>query len=454
MYEPMSEQMYEQTSEAGAGDHSAERIEILPVRGIGELRPGDNLAEAIVKHAPLRDGDVLVVTSKVVSKVEGRLISVGSADPAERERVRQEAISAQTARVVAQRGPLRIVQTRQGLVLAAAGVDESNVARDEIALMPEDPDRSAQALREAIRERSGYDVGVVISDSMGRPWRAGITDAAVGVAGLRAVFDARGKIDSHGNTLEVTTVAIADEIAAAADLVKGKLTGIPVAIVRGVKPLPDDGLGSTALIRPADEDLFRLGTAEAIALGREDAGGATEIAPRLHADAVEAITAFEPDSSARQAFLAFLAARPDAIWRSCVPGHLTASALIIDPSRRSVLLTLHPRVGMWLPMGGHCEQGDRSLLDAAAREAREESGLGTLSFDPVPLDLAVYPVTCSLGVPTRHFDVCYFAVAPEGAEPVISVESLDLRWFSWDDLPEGISSAIPGLISAARNRLG
>ena len=441
-------------SEPDAGDHSAERIEILPVRGIGELRPGDDLAAAIVEHSSLREGDVLVVTSKVVSKVEGRLISVGSADPAERERVRQEAISAQTGRLIAQRGPLRIVQTRQGLVLAAAGVDESNVARDEIALMPEDPDKSAATLRDAVRAQTGVDVGVIISDSMGRPWRAGITDAAIGVAGLSAVFDARGLVDSHGNTLDVTTVAVADEIAAAADLVKGKLTGIPVAIVRGIQALPDDGLGSTALIRGADEDLFRLGTAEAIALGREDAGGATVIAPPLHAEAVEAITAFEPDSSERQAFLAFLAARPDATWRSCVPGHLTASALILDPSRHSVLLTLHPRVGKWLPVGGHCEQGDRSLLDAAAREAREESGLGALSFDPVPLKLAVYPVTCSLGVPTRHFDVCYYAVAPHGAEPVISVESLDLRWFSWNELPEGVSRDIPGLISTARDRLG
>ncbi len=441
-------------SEPDVGDHSAERIEILPVRGIGELRPGDDLAAAIVAHTSLREGDVLVVTSKAVSKVEGRLISVGSADPAERERVRQEAISAQTGRVVAQRGPLRIVQTRQGLVLAAAGVDESNVARDEIALMPEDPDKSAAALRDAVRALTGIDVGVIISDSMGRPWREGITDAAIGVAGLSAVFDARGLVDSHGNTLDVTTVAVADEIAAAADLVKGKLTGIPVAIVRGMHGLPDDGLGSTALIRGADEDLFRLGTAEAIAVGREDAGGATVIAPPLHAEAVQAITAFEPDSSERQAFLAFLAARPDATWRSCVPGHLTASALILDPSRRSVLLTLHPRVGKWLPVGGHCEQGDRSLLDAAAREAREESGLGALSFDPVPLKLAVYPVTCSLGVPTRHFDVCYFAVAPDGAEPVISVESLDLRWFSWDELPEGVSRDIPELISTARDRLG
>jgi coenzyme F420-0:L-glutamate ligase len=401
----------------------------------------------------LQDGDVLVVTSKVVSKVEGRLISLGSTDPDERERVRQEAITAETVRLVAQRGPLRIVQTRQGLVLAAAGVDESNVARDELALLPENPDDSAAVLRKAVRALAGVDVGVVVSDSMGRPWRAGVTDTAIGVAGLRALFDARGMIDSHGNTLEVTMVAVADEIAAAADLVKGKLTGIPVAVVRGLT-LDDDGQGSTALVRGADEDMFRLGTAEAIAVGREDAGGATELTPPLHADAVEVVTAFEPDSSTRQAFLAFLAARPDAMWRSCVPGHLTASTLVVDPWRHSVLLTLHPRVGKWLPLGGHCEEGDRSLLDAAAREAREESGIGTLSIDPLPLRLEVYPVTCSLGVPTRHFDVCYWAVAPEGAEPVISHESADLRWFFWDDLPDGASAEVPDLVAAARMRLG
>src|SRR6266487_4552467 len=413
-----------------AEDHSAERIEILPVHGIGELRPGDDLAEAIVKHASLQDGDVLVVTSKAVSKVEGRLISLGSTDPVEREIVRQEAIRGETARVVAQRGPLQIVQTRQGLVLAAAGVDESNVARDEIALMPEDPDRSAAALRDAVRER-----------------------AAIGVAGLGALFDARGLVDAHGNTLDVTVVAVADEIAAAADLVKGKLTGVPVAIVRGMT-LRDDGLGSSTLIRRADEDLFRLGTAEAIALGREDAGGATDIAPPLHADALSMISAFEPDSSTRQAFLAFLAARPDAMWRSCVPGHLTASTLVTDPSREAVLLTLHPRVGKWLPLGGHCEEEDRSLLDAAAREAREESGIGVLSFDPRPLSLDVHPITCSLGVPTRHFDVCYGAVAPPGAEPIMSDESTDLRWFRWDALPDNTADEIPLLTDAARARLG
>ena len=296
---------------------------------------------------------------------------------------------------------------------------------------------------------------------MGRPWREGIVDNAIGVAGLSALFDARGQIDSMGNVLEVTQVAIADEVAAAGDLVKGKLGGVPVAVVRGLAldgKLVDDGLGSRRLLRGADDDMFRLGTAEAIAVGREDAGGATDVAPPLHADAVQVISSFTGsgthDASMRQAFLGFLAARPDALWRSCAAGHLTASALVIDPSRRAVLLTLHPRAGLWVQVGGHCEPSDSTLLDAAAREAREETGIGALSFDPEPLKLHVHGITCSLGVPTRHYDVQFLALAPNDAEPVRSDESLDLQWFEWDALPDGTSAELPDLIAAARLRLG
>jgi coenzyme F420-0:L-glutamate ligase len=443
-------------------DHAAARLEIIPVLGIGELRPGDDLGELIAEHAgDLQDGDVLVVTSKAISKTEGRLLVLDTADPDAREAARQDAIDAESVRTVASRGTLRIVETRHGLVLAAAGVDLSNVARNEIALLPVDPDLSAQLLRESIRERLGVDVGVVISDSMGRPWRAGITDTAIGVAGLTALTDPRGRTDVFGNVLEVTQVAIADELAAAGDLVKGKLAGVPVAVVRGFAhdgKLVDDGMGSRTLIRGAAEDLFRMGTDEAMAVGREDVGWATEIPPPLHEDAVDVITALADDLSVpaavQQAFLGFLAARPDAMWRSCAPGHLTASALVMDPSRRLVLLTLHPRAGMWLQLGGHCEPGDHTLLDAAAREAREESGIGALSFDPTPIGLDVHPITCSLGVPTRHFDVRYVAIAPDGAEPVRSPESDDLQWFPWDRLPAGAAPDLPRLVAAARQRLG
>ncbi|MEP7178484.1 MAG: coenzyme F420-0:L-glutamate ligase, partial [Pseudonocardiales bacterium] len=198
-----------------AGDHAGAHIEILPVLGLGELRQGDDLAALIAEHAPpLQDGDVLIVTSKVVSKTEGRMVILDTADPDAREAARQQAIEVETVRVVAARDDLRIVETRHGLVLAAAGVDASNVSRNELALLPLDPDFSAHLLREGIRDRLGVEVGVVISDSMGRPWRAGITDAAIGVAGLTALSDPRGRTDAYGNVLEVTQVAVADELAA------------------------------------------------------------------------------------------------------------------------------------------------------------------------------------------------------------------------------------------------
>jgi coenzyme F420-0:L-glutamate ligase len=393
--------------------------------------------------------------------MEGRLVVLDADDPDAREAARQAAIDAETVRVVARRGPLRIVETRQGYVMAAAGVDASNVARTELALLPVDPDASAQSLREAILEKAGVHVGVIVSDTAGRPWREGLTDVALGVAGLTAVTDPRGTTDAYGNVLGVTQVAVADELAAAGDLVKGKLGGIPVAVVRGLAQdgkLPDDGRGSAPLRRRSDDDLFGLGTAEAFELGRADAAAALGEAPPLHADAVRVVSELPAGDprlrTVKEAYLGFLAARPDAMWRSCVPGHLTASALVLDPSRRAVLLTLHPRVGMWLQLGGHCEESDRTLLDAAAREAREESGIGSLSFDPMPIGLDVHPITCSLGVPTRHLDVRFLAVAPEGAEPVQTEESLDLRWFGFDDLPTQSSPDLVGLVAQARHRLG
>lgn len=439
-------------------DHAAQRIEILPVTGIGEVRTGDDLADLILTRTSLQDGDVVVVTSKIVSKAEGRMIVLDSTDPEVRETARQAAIDAETVRVVARRGTLRIVENKQGLVLAAAGVDASNVARNELALLPVDPDASAALLRDALQDRAGVRVGVIVSDTMGRAWRGGVIDQAIGVAGLTAVTDPRGTVDAYGNTLESTLVAVADEIASAADLVKGKLGGVPIAVVRGLAALPDDGRGSRDLRRDPDTDMFRLGTAEAVAAGRADADRAASAPPPLHADALEVIAAMPPgdvaEAAVRQAFLGFLAARPDAMWRSCVPGHLTASALVVDPSREAVLLTLHPRVGMWVQLGGHCEPGDHTLLDAAAREAREESGIGSLSFDPLPLGLDVHPITCSLGVATRHFDVRFLALSAPDAEPVRSDESLDLRWFPWDDLPREASPELSRLVTAARDRVG
>ncbi|WBB77382.1 coenzyme F420-0:L-glutamate ligase [Micromonospora sp. WMMD882] len=245
------------------------RLEILPVLGIGDVTAGDDLAALIATAAPwLRDGDVLVVTSKIVSKAEGRLVDV-PADGPERVAARDAALTAETARVVATRGTTRIVQTRHGFVLASAGIDASNVEKTRLVLLPEDPDASARRLRAALRDRYAVDVAVIVSDTMGRPWRNGLTDVALGVAGLPAIRDHRGEIDPYGNELHVTQMAVVDELAGAGELIKGKCDQVPVAVVRGYLSGPgaDDGPGARALVRDAAQDLFSLGTAEARVAG-------------------------------------------------------------------------------------------------------------------------------------------------------------------------------------------
>ena len=250
-----------------SGDHgSAAAVELLPVPGLPEFRPGHDLAAAIASATPwLRDDDILVVTSKVVSKCEGRIVDT-PADPEERDTLRRKLIDAEAVRVLARKGRTLITENAYGLVQAAAGVDGSNVDTAELALLPTDPDASAAQLRSALRERLGVTVGVVITDTMGRAWRNGQTDFAIGAAGLTVLHGYGGSVDRHGNELIVTEIAVADEIAAAADLVKGKLTDIPVAVVRGLR-LPDDGSTAHTLVRAGEEDLFWLGTEEAIALG-------------------------------------------------------------------------------------------------------------------------------------------------------------------------------------------
>jgi coenzyme F420-0:L-glutamate ligase / coenzyme F420-1:gamma-L-glutamate ligase len=248
-------------------------IEILPVTGLPEFRPGDDLAVAVAAAAPwLRDGDVVVVTSKVVSKCEGRLVPAPR-DAEERDELRRKLVDQEAVRVLARKGRTLITENRLGLVQAAAGVDGSNVGRDELALLPVDPDASAAALRGGLRERLGVDVAVVITDTMGRAWRNGQIDAAIGAAGLAVLHGYSGAVDRHGNELVVTEIAIADEVAAAADLVKGKLTALPVAVVRGLPKhvVTDDGTTARQLLRPGDEDLFWLGTAEALEMGRRQA---------------------------------------------------------------------------------------------------------------------------------------------------------------------------------------
>jgi dehydro coenzyme F420 reductase / coenzyme F420-0:L-glutamate ligase / coenzyme F420-1:gamma-L-glutamate ligase len=233
-------------------------LEVQPVHGLPEVKPGTDLGALLSDTlTDLRDGDVVVVTSKIVSKAEGR-VSPGVS--------RDDAIEAETVRLVAERDSMRIVETKHGLVLAAAGVDASNVVPGSVVLLPDDPDASARRLRGTIGERLGVRIGVVVSDTVGRPWRAGLVDIAVGVAGLTPLVDLRGRVDSYGNRLSATIPAIADEVASAAELVKGKLAGIPVAVIRGLAHLvlDEDGPGAAAMIRPVDEDLFRLGTAEAM----------------------------------------------------------------------------------------------------------------------------------------------------------------------------------------------
>jgi coenzyme F420-0:L-glutamate ligase/coenzyme F420-1:gamma-L-glutamate ligase len=253
------------------GEHgSAAAIEILPVTGLPEFRPGDDLGAALSAAAPwLRDGDVVVVTSKVVSKCEGRLVPAPEDEEA-RDQLRRKLVDDEAVRVLARKERTLITENRLGLIQAAAGVDGSNVGRGELALLPLDPDASAAALRAAVRERLGVTVAVVITDTMGRAWRNGQIDAAVGTAGLAVLHNYSGAVDRHGNDLVVTEIAVADEIAAAADLVKGKLTAMPVAVVRGLNPA-DDGSTARHLVRAGEEDLFWLGTAEALDLGRRQA---------------------------------------------------------------------------------------------------------------------------------------------------------------------------------------
>ncbi|MDX3074770.1 coenzyme F420-0:L-glutamate ligase [Streptomyces sp. NPDC088354] len=233
---------------------------VWAVGGLPEITAGDDLAKLVATAAGyLEDGDVLVVTSKIVSKAEGRVVHADD---------REAAIDAETVRLVARRGPTRIVETRHGFVMAAAGVDASNTAPGTVLLLPEDPDASARTIRAGVREALGVNVGVVVTDTFGRPWRQGLTDVAIGAAGIRVVDDLRGATDSHGNELAVTVTALGDELAGAGDLVKGKAGGTPVAVVRGLEslvlPAEENGDGARALLRPAAEDMFRLGTSEAV----------------------------------------------------------------------------------------------------------------------------------------------------------------------------------------------
>jgi coenzyme F420-0:L-glutamate ligase/coenzyme F420-1:gamma-L-glutamate ligase len=233
----------------------ARGLEILPVEGVGEVRPGDDLAGQLAAAAPdLAAGDVLVVTQKVVSKAEAQLVPIDPNDPDSKARI----VEGESVRVLRRRGELIISETRHGFVCANAGVDLSNVEDGWAALLPEDPDRSARRLRDGLRARLGVQVAVIISDTFGRVWRRGLTDVAIGCAGIRAVVDLRGTTDALGRELAVTEVCVVDELAAAAELVMGKSSGICAAVVRGVDPAwLGRGEVRSEVVRPAHEDLFR-----------------------------------------------------------------------------------------------------------------------------------------------------------------------------------------------------
>lgn len=264
------------------------RLEVVGVEGIPEVVAGDDLAALTVRHVPgLADGDVVVVTSKVVSKAEGRVVH------GERTALLPGLLAAEATDVVARRGGTSIVRTRQGPVMANAGIDSSNTEPGTLLLLPEDPDASARRLREDLTRLLGIDVAVVVSDTAGRAWRLGQTDLALGAAGLRVLDDHHGRDDGYGNLLAVTAPAVADEVAALADLATGKTSRCPAAVVRGlaahVLPAGEHGPGAAALVRPVGQDMFGLGSREAVlrALRREDVAafgspaGADEVADVL-----------------------------------------------------------------------------------------------------------------------------------------------------------------------------
>ena len=230
------------------------RLDIFGVEGLPEITPGDDLAELIGNAVQLADGDVVVVTQKIVSKAENALVAVDPDDPlSHRPLVERESV-----RVLRRRGDLIISETKHGFVCANAGIDRSNLAADEAALLPDDPDRSARRIRDGIRARDGVEVGVIVSDTFGRPWRRGVADVAIGSAGVRPILDLRGTPDASGRELQVTEVAIVDELAAAAELVMGKADGVPVAVIRGIDPgWLGPGSIQADLIRRPSEDLFR-----------------------------------------------------------------------------------------------------------------------------------------------------------------------------------------------------
>ena len=306
-----------------------DELRIWGISGLPEVKPGADIATLIVEQEPsLQDGDVVVVTSKIVSKAEGRLVDAAPGD----EAAWSDVVAAEAVRVVATRGRTRIVETRHGFVLAAAGVDTSNVAAGQLALLPTDGDASAQRIRDRFSELLGVDVAVVVTDTFGRPWRNGLVDVAIGVAGMAALIDYRGEHDSFGNELAMTEIAIADEVAAAAELVMGKLAGVPVAIVRGLSIDPAGDRGVKPLLRSAADDMFRLGTAEAVHEGRRSAVFERRTIRRFTTEPVDA-------ALVRRAI--------DAAITAPAPHHSTPWRFVVVESAASRLQLLNDMLAAW-----------------------------------------------------------------------------------------------------------
>jgi coenzyme F420-0:L-glutamate ligase/coenzyme F420-1:gamma-L-glutamate ligase len=342
---------------------------VSPVVGLGEILPGDDLGAAIVDACTacgiaLADDDILAVASKVVAKAEGRLVAAAG---------REDLVDDQTAALVAHRrtprGRTVIGRSASGPVLAAAGVDASNVPPGYVLLLPADPDASAQRLRARLGSLTGLRLGVVITDTLGRPWREGQTDAALGAAGVQVLDDHRGRTDAAGRPLEVTVRAVADEVAAAADLVKQKVKGIPVAVLRGLGPLPDeDGPGAGVLVRHGDDDWFRWGSLESVenALGHMPGGVPPAPAGRIPwREAVARSLALAEDPGGRHEGATVdarpvpsIAASDTEVTVVCPPGATTTSAIHVERLLTALAAHGHPCTAWWEP--------DRVVIRATA----------------------------------------------------------------------------------------
>jgi coenzyme F420-0:L-glutamate ligase/coenzyme F420-1:gamma-L-glutamate ligase len=347
-------------------------IELIPLEGVPEIRPGDDLAALLtspLREAGARDGDVVAVTQKVVSKAEGRL-----ADAADRDAV----VAAETVRVVARRGDLLIAETRHGLICANAGVDASNVEAGVLSLLPEDPDASAAALRDALETALGADIAVVVTDTFGRPWREGVVNVAIGCAGMPALLDLRGLPDHHGRLMDTTVVGLADEVAAASGLVMTKAARVPAAIVRGVDRGGAPGGVAHDLVRRRYDDLFRESPLQAL-LARADAlsFGPDPVPRAVVEEAVRAALAAVNDPvmfvaidspAASRRLSAIPGVRPDAptaILPCVIDG--AERAFELGRSIQTLLAALHAQgVGStWLPLAPEAGEPVREALDLA-----------------------------------------------------------------------------------------